>query len=177
MYVDMGDELKTNGRDSSNNFTPESIVSIESNIHEEVLGIADSYSFFAVPAGTPVRKSFTECIDGTYPSGYSVYEDCILDWRKAKEVTFDPSDYSAGSDPSFEEDLLNNIVEQNGRPILLIDFEHMASGATASGAPRLVSLGPNGRYDPPNCVVEVDCDVDDFCKSDVENGDIVLCLR
>lgn len=93
----------------------------------------------------------------------------VFQWQK----TFDPDN------PLDVDDLT-----QLGRPYLLIDLAYMNSkkNKTSSGIPRVISLGPNGIYEPRSCdhnQTEKDkpnyCDHDVLCQS--AGDDLVLCLR
>lgn len=82
------------------------------------------------------------------------------------------------SDPDADFEPLDTF----GRPYLVIDLAHMSSQASAPGVPRVVSLGPNGIYEPINCdYSETNTSAPDYCSHDVlchsDGDDLVLCLR
>jgi prepilin-type N-terminal cleavage/methylation domain-containing protein len=91
-----------------------------------------------------------------------------FEWQKR----LDTSDPDADFEP----------LDTFGRPYLIIDLLHMSSQALAPGVPRVVSLGPNGIYEPIDCdYSETNTTAPDYCSHDVlcnsDGDDLVLCLR
>ncbi|WP_289284073.1 MULTISPECIES: type II secretion system protein [unclassified Methylophaga] len=141
MYVDIGDDLKTNGSGYPQ--------IIDSNPHEAILAIPDSYEHYPVVDG--VSKSFNDCpVINT--------SDCLFEW------------YSQASNADTR-------INKMGRPFLLFDLDFMNSRIPGDGIPRIVSLGPNGIYEPMSCdrSIDGDCTRDKLCGS--SGDDLVLCLR
>ena len=64
-----------------------------------------------------------------------------------------------------------------GRPFLLIDLAYLNSNKSGAGIPRIISLGPNGIYEPIDCDYSSDtaCTRNELCHS--SGDDLVLCLR
>lgn len=148
-YVDIGDDLKLDGSSKNDASQPGQPNLISDIPHDDVVAIPDTYSHYPVFNGVP--KSSSDCGPHNQPN-------CLFEWYKASG------------------DLSSRLVKM-GRPYLLFDLDHLSSRTPGDGVPRIVSLGPNGIYEPQDCdyTLDGDCTHDILCHSD--GDDLVLCLR
>lgn len=155
-YVDIGDGIKHDGTDGSGNIgTPHDI---DSAVIKNILALPDKFDNFSVSPG--VERSTQACNAS----------ECIYEWQSQID-RFSPNDH------------LGNRITKFGRPYLLLDLDLLNNSATSGpGIPRIISLGPNGVYEPINCdYAETDsseiayCSRDKLC--DTTGDDLVLCLR
>lgn len=155
-YVDIGDGIKHDGTDGSGNPGAPNIVN--SSVINNILALPDKFDSFSVSPG--VERSPKACND----------TECIYEWQSQID-RFNPNDHAG------------NRITKFGRPYLLLDLDLFNNHTPARpGIPRIVSLGPNGVYEPQDCdYTETDSGNADYCSRDklcdTSGDDLVLCLR
>lgn len=155
-YVDIGDGIKSDATDGSGSEgAPQNI---DSAIIKNILALPDKFDNFSVTPG--VERSTQACNAA----------DCIYEWQSQID-RFNPNDH------------LGNRITKFGRPYLLLDLDLFNNDTLPRpGIPRIVSLGPNGVYEPVNCdYTETDSGDVNYCSRDklcdTSGDDLVLCLR
>lgn len=120
-------------------------------------------------------------IDGASISDNTIAGDPIAGMEINDVVSLaDPYDHSAiGTYFQWRKvaaDVTSNL-DNFGRPYLVIDLDILADSTITPGVPRIISLGPNGRYEPNSCdyTDDTSCTHDVLCNS--AGDDLVLCLR
>lgn len=143
-YVDVGDDLQLDGSSQISGATVHGEPQTIDNTELSMIGLPDPFDQLPVDEGQ--SRSWQGC-QTTDPT-------CVLEWRLV-----------SGSDDS--------LLQRHGRPYLALDLDRLVTPDPVRVA-RLISLGPNGVYEPPGCDLDV-CSRDQLCAG--AGDDVVLCLR
>jgi len=162
--VDMSDNLDITGKKIHEDTNEKNLFVVTSSAKTLIRGIPDPFSFKAIHAlpdpatfGSPTFTAALALIDARTPCNETIDNNqCLLDWRLV------------GQDDPDDPDFPYLPLAQKGRPYLAFDLD-------ARDKARIVSMGPNGKYDIGKML---DSDGDEVSCASYPNttDDLILCL-